>query len=196
MDILDFVFPKKCVNCKKLGEYLCSDCFSLLSFDVKQYCLVCKKPTLNGLTHPSCLGKYTIDGYFSALASNRTSKKLINSFGNKPYLKDLKTVLSDLFYESLIQNEQFQKELKRKWVLVPLPLSKAEQRKMGYSQAEILAVELGKRLGIEIKKDFSKLENKNAFLVADTILRLKEVASILKKIGCKKVIGLTLVDSQ
>ncbi len=153
MDILSLVFPKKCVSCKKLGSYLCENCFSYLSFDVKSLCLICDKPSFNSLTHPACSRKYTIDGCFSALPYNKTAQKLIYNFKYKPYLTDLKTVLVDLFYESLIQNENFNKELESPpaggWVLVPIPLFSAKLRKRGYNQAEILAKELAKKFNFK-----------------------------------------------
>lgn len=152
MGILDYVFPKKCLSCKKLGSYLCENCFSYLSFDAKSLCLVCNKPTFNGLTHPYCRKKYAIDGCFSVLPYNKTAQKLIYNFKYKPYLTDLKSVLIDLFYESLIQNEDFNRELKRgEWIFAPIPLYSAKFRKRGYNQAEILAKELAEKFNFNTK---------------------------------------------
>lgn len=138
--------------CKKHGSYLCSKCISFLSFDAKSLCLLCNNPTFNNLTHPRCKRKFGIDGCFSALSYNKTVQRLIFNFKYKAYLTDLKTVLSDLFYESIIQNEQLQTQIKKgKWVLVPIPLSKAKLRKRGYNQAEILAKELSKKLNFPVK---------------------------------------------
>ncbi len=151
MEILDLLFPKKCVSCKKLGSYLCENCFSYLSFNVKSLCLACNKPSYNSLTHPICRKKYTIDGCFSALPYNKTAQKLIYNFKYKPYLTDLKTVLVDLFYESLIQNEDFNRELEKgDWIFVPIPLFSSKLKKRGYNQAEILAKELAKKFNLKI----------------------------------------------
>jgi ComF family protein len=148
-NLLDFIFPKKCVACRKHGSYLCEKCFAFLSFDAKSLCLLCNNPTFNNLTHPRCRRKQGIDGCFSALTYNKTVQKLIFNFKYKPYLTDLKTVLADLFYESIIQNQQFQQQLGRgEWILVPIPLSAVKLRKRGYNQAEILAKELAKKFGI------------------------------------------------
>lgn len=152
MAILDFLFPEKCVLCRKIGSFLCPDCFSYLSFDVKSLCLVCNKPSFNGLTHPSCKTKSSIDGCFSALSYNKTAKKLIYNFKYKPYLTGLKSVLGELFHESIIQNEELTSLLASgKWHMVPIPLSSSKLRKRGYNQSEILAEELGKRLRIPVK---------------------------------------------
>jgi len=161
MGLLDFIFPKRCVGCKKRGAYLCDKCFSYLSFDVKSLCLVCNRPSVNGLTHPGCSGKYTVDGCFSALPYNKTAKKLIFSFKYKPYLTDLSKVLSDLFYEGLIQNEGFNRELQNSnsWFFVPIPLYSSKLKKRGYNQAEILAKELGKRFNLKTQNLLKRVKN-------------------------------------
>src|SRR3989304_1245485 len=102
MNLLDILFPKRCVNCKKAGDYVCQNCFIYISFDTKSLCLIC-----NSLTHPVCKRKYSIDGCFSAISYNKIAKKLISNFKYKPYLTDLKIFLSELFVESIIQNENF-----------------------------------------------------------------------------------------
>lgn len=227
MNLVDFIFPKRCVSCKKIGSYLCENCFAFLSFDVKNLCLICDKPTFNNLTHPKCNRKLSIDGCFSALNYSKTTQKLIYNFKYKPYLKDLTTVLVDLFYESIIQNENFVKLMvDGKWIMVSIPLSGQKFKKRGYNQAEILAKELSKKFNLpfanilqrtrdtktqvgmtniqrkeNIKGAFemvngkSSIVNKNVFLIDDVVTTgstLKEAASILKRNGVKRAIGLTL----
>ncbi|HSD98938.1 MAG TPA: ComF family protein [Patescibacteria group bacterium] len=151
MSLLDILFPKKCVGCKKFGEYLCPNCFATLSFAVSTTCLVCHKPSFNGMTHPKCKGKYVIDGYFAALNYKGVLKKLIYQFKYSPYLTDLQTVLGDLLYEQLIEDEEFMKIVQKDIVLIPIPLSKEKLRKRGYNHAEILAKNLGKRFGLSVQ---------------------------------------------
>jgi competence protein ComFC len=227
MNLLDYIFPKHCVICRKQGSYICPQCFTYLSFDAKNLCLVCNRLTYNNLTHPKCKSKYSIDGCFSALAYNKTVQKLIFNFKYKPYLTDTAVVLVDLFYESLIQNEYFTKLIADgEWLMVPIPLSKIKLRKRGYNQAEILAKELTKKFGIQTKNLLKRVKNtktqigksnverklnvrsafellnhkslilnQNILLVDDVVTTgstLKEAANVLKRIGAKKVIGLTL----
>lgn len=160
MEILDFIFPKRCVNCKKQGSYLCQNCFIYLSFDVKNLCLLCDKPTFNNLTHPVCKRKYSIDGCFSALTYNKTTQKLIYNFKYKPFLKDLTTVLTEFFYESIIQNENFNQELKKGgWVFIPIPLSSLKLKKRGYNQTEILAKGLSKKFNIPFQNILKRVRD-------------------------------------
>lgn len=167
MEFLDFLFPKRCVNCKKQGSYLCENCFIFLSFDVKNLCLVCDKASYNGLTHPVCKSRYAIDGCFSALTYNKLTQKLIYNFKYKPYLKDLTTVLTDFFYESIIQNENFVKLVAGGgWLVVPIPLSSPKFKKRGYNQSEILAKTLAKK--------FNLPAGRQAFQVQNILIRVRD----------------------
>jgi len=164
MGFLDFLFPKYCVNCRKIGAYICANCFSYLSFDVSMICLVCNRGSIDGLTHPKCKSKYAIDGAFSAIAYKGIVKKLIYNFKYKPYLSDLKNTLVELFYESIIQQEIFQKANEFSPILVPIPLHKNRLRKRGYNHSQLLAEGLSKKLNlkaIEILK--RKKETKSQF---------------------------------
>lgn len=149
MGFLDIIFPKYCVNCKKFGDYLCANCFSRLSFDTKNICLVCGRSSYNGLTHPICKKRSSPEGCFTGVVFNKISKKLIYQFKYRPYLSGLSVFIADLLYDSLIQNEEFNRISSLPLILVPIPLSKVGYKKRGYNQAEILAKELGKRLNLQ-----------------------------------------------
>lgn len=157
--ILDFLFPKYCVNCKKLGSYLCDNCFAYLSFDINEICLVCKKASIDGLTHPYCLSKFSVDGAFSAINYKGVAKKLIYKFKYKPYLSRLKNLLVDLFYEGITQKEEFQKAHQLHPILVPIPLYKSKIKSRGYNQTEILASELARRLELRTENLLERVKN-------------------------------------
>ena len=151
MDFLNFLFPKYCINCKKLGDYICSNCFSFISFDQTSICSSCNRPSINGLTHPKCQTKYGLDGIFSTLSYKGVVKKLVYNFKYNPYLADLKNLLTELFYEGLIQKEDFYniyKKFSNNLIFVPVPLYRAKERARGYNQAEILAGELSKKFNV------------------------------------------------
>lgn len=150
MGLLDFIFPKYCVNCKKFGDFLCPNCFARLSFDTKNICLVCGNGSYDGLTHPRCSGRYRINGSFTGVVFNPISKKLIYQFKYKPHLSSLSSFLGELLYESLIQNEEFNHIIGSKLVFIPIPLSSKRFKKRGYNQAEILAKELSKKFGFPV----------------------------------------------
>lgn len=159
MGLLDFVFPKYCVNCRKVGAYICTNCFSFISFDVEMICLVCNKGSFDGLTHPKCESKYAIDGAFSAIAYKGVVKKLIYNFKYKPYLSNLKNSLVELFYESIIQQEIFQKAYASKPILVPIPLHKKRLKERGYNHAKLLAEGLSQKLNLNLINVLERTKN-------------------------------------
>lgn len=150
MGLLDFLFPKYCVNCRKIGDYICASCFSFIAFDIEMICLVCNKGSIDGLTHPGCRGKYTIDGAFAGVAYKGIVKKLIYNFKYKPYLSDLQKSLVELFYESIIQQEIFQQAYQSSPILVPIPLHGKRLKKRGYNHSKLLAEGLSRNLNLKL----------------------------------------------
>lgn len=153
MGLLDFLFPKYCVNCRKVGDYICSDCFSYVSFAPGSKCLVCDRACFNGYTHPNCVSKYTIDGAFSSVEYKGVIKKLVYSFKYKPYVSDLQKIIASLLTEGLIQNEYFYGVLQKypDIAIVPIPLHSSKLKSRGYNQSEILACLLGKQLNVSVQ---------------------------------------------
>ena len=150
MSILDFIFPKRCVNCRKFGSYICANCFSYIAFHEGGVCIVCQRASIGGMTHPVCSGKYTPDGVFSSIVYKGVVKKLVYKFKYNPNLTDLKNTLTDLFYEGIIQKEALHKVLTNNSVLIPIPLYKSRMRNRGYNQSQLLAKGLGEKLGIPV----------------------------------------------
>ncbi|HET9946519.1 MAG TPA: ComF family protein [Patescibacteria group bacterium] len=148
MALLDYLFPKNCVGCQKWGAYICPNCFSGISFETIPTCYVCQKQSITGLTHPKCLGKYTLDGVFPVVLYKGIIKKLLYQFKYEPYLSDLKTILSEIMYEGLIQQEIFMKKALSQAVFSPIPLSVKRRKERSYNHAELLSQELGKKLGV------------------------------------------------
>ena len=152
--LLDFIFPKRCVGCKKFGEYLCSSCFAKISFAQKYFCGVCGHASYNGLTHPKCEGKYSIDGIFPILNYHGLLKKILYQYKYNPHLSDLTRVLGDFLYEGFIQNETLMKDMQKgECAFISVPLHEKRQKTRGYNQSELLAEYVSKKLGSKYLKD-------------------------------------------
>jgi len=159
MGLLDFVFPKFCINCKKFGPYVCANCFSMISFSDNGFCTVCQKAAINGFTHPICTNKYTLDGVFSSLNYVGVTKKLVYRFKYKPFVTDLQKTLLEFFYEGLIQKEVFYNLLQKPSVFVPIPLHRSRLRRRGYNQSYLLAEGLGKMFQIKTLDILQRTKN-------------------------------------
>lgn len=183
MGVLDFFFPKYCVRCRKIGSYICANCFAYLTFDDGGLCLACGRPSVEGMTHLGCRGRYIIDGALASLAYKGVTKKLIYTFKYKPYVTDLAKTIGDLFYEGIIQKELFHKAFSKNTVFVPIPLHSSKLTKRGYNQSAILAEDLAKRFNCSmvdvlvrvkntksqfgLKKDARRENMKGAFIVKE-----------------------------
>ena len=159
MSLLDFIFPKYCINCRKIGSYICDNCFSYISFNEISTCVVCQKPALGGLTHPRCKKRSTIDGVISSLVYKGVVKKMVYQFKYKPHVSDLQRTLDTLFYEGLIQKELFQTMVTGQVALVPIPLHKKRFRSRGYNQSLLLAEGLSKLCGIRVMDCMHRIKN-------------------------------------
>ena len=147
--LLDIIFPKRCIGCKKFGDYLCSNCFPKLSYAEYSLCFICQRGTLDGRTHPRCRSATTIDGVFVGLVYNNISRRLITALKYRPYLADLAPYLTDILAEQLIQNELFVTSLSPDSIFVPVPLHASRLRQRGYNQSELLGKALAKKFSLK-----------------------------------------------
>lgn len=179
----DYIFPKKCIGCKKLGSYLCANCFASLTFCQSFFCGVCSRPSYNGLTHPKCTGRYTIDGIFPILNYKGLLKKITYQYKYNPHLSDLTGMLGDLMYEGFIQNEILMRTIESgNCVVISVPLHPTREKKRGYNQSDLLAKHVSRLLRIpysekvleriinttpqfQLPKDKRRENIKNAFFV-------------------------------
>ena len=150
--LLDLIFPKRCIGCKKFGDYICANCFATIKFSQKYKCPLCNKSALDGFTHLRCKKEYDIDAVISGVEYRGIIKKLINQLNNPPYLKDLTKPAASLLYEAIIQNESTMNHIKYNSLLTSVPLTKKTEQKRGYNQADLIAKQLSTQLNIPYKK--------------------------------------------
>ena len=163
MGLIDLLFPTYCVICQRWGEYLCARCFAKLSFDVKHLCCVCNKPSVDGLTHPVCQTRYSLDGVFCALSYKHIINSLLYQFKYEPYLSHMAGFLTTLMYESLIQKEIVGEMLSRgEGVLIPIPLHRKRERTRGYNQSRLLAQKLGELVHMPVSNCLIRQKNTKA----------------------------------
>lgn len=159
MSLLDLIFPKRCIGCKKFGSYICTTCFTFIKFTDVVVCVVCQRPAINGITHPICRTRFGVDGVFPSLIYDGVVKKLIYTFKYPPYVSDLRNTMVELFYEGLIQKEQFYKQQSIASVFIPVPLHPSKYRYRGYNQAEKLAEGLAKKFDVKVLHALARIKN-------------------------------------
>lgn len=125
--ILDFIFPKRCVGCRRSGSYLCLLCTQTL-------------PPCTPVTPAWIIALWNY--------KNPIIKRLLwrMKFEHKfAIAADLARAAADHLFVELSDRALF--EGMSHFVLVPIPLSRKSKRTRGYNQSEILAQELGSLLG-------------------------------------------------
>ena len=164
--ILDLLFPKFCLGCKKESTYLCDDCRALLDISEYNYCLCDRPSRLPFQTKTGKCNKCSdkkLSGLYFALPykdqpslklrpgkENSLTKKLIWHFKYDPYLKDLAETLASILTEHFVLAINNTEEIWQNSILMPVPIHSKKLRERGYNQSEELAKELSKVLNVPI----------------------------------------------
>ncbi|HUC94583.1 MAG TPA: ComF family protein [Candidatus Saccharimonadales bacterium] len=221
MSILDLIFPKTCLECKKEGKYLCDKCLVKAKI-LRPVCPYCEKASIDGFTHAKCRKKYGLDGLTSVWDYDGVIKKAIMALKYK-YSTEVGKELSENYIKELLTRS----DLVRGGVLVPIPIHWYRENVRGFNQS----VEIGEEVATKLNRKFIPdllikkksttpqatlsvaerkqnlegvftvnphydLNSMHFVLLFDDVFTtgstLKEAAKVLKRSGVKKVWGLTI----
>lgn len=163
--ILDVLFPKRCVGCGRIGDYFCGSCAKSIQVigEREAICPMCGRLSLDGRRHPNCLTLYSIDGLTSFFRYRGVVKKGIKAIKYR--------LISDLVasFVDLVPGENIEKlgnsfhrhashNLEREGrdmgpILVPIPLHSSRLRNRGFNQANLLGIQISRRLGFPSPSD-------------------------------------------
>jgi len=176
MNLLDLLFPKKCVSCGSFGEYFCNNCIKRLSFLEQQICPVCERNAIGGKTHLRCKRVLSLDGLTSIVDYKNPVKEAIYQLKYK-FTKDLANDLVNILFTSKnIISPNFSDPF-----LVPIPLHWFRKNWRGFNQTEILGWLISKRLKTRFYPDALKKETATREQVTlKGKERQKNVANIFK----------------
>ena len=145
MNILDFIFPKTCASCGRVGNYLCENCSAKIESVGTQICPICTKPSISGLTHPRCKSKLSLDGIYSfvyfTLPIPQTLYKLIYKF--------VQTLAEELIDNMRITFPAYLKN----HTLTVVPLHSKRENWRGFNQTDILARLVAHKFKLRQEKD-------------------------------------------
>lgn len=147
--ILDFLFPKTCLGCSKLGLYICFSCQKNFEYIQKDACIFCDKINKLGLVHDGCKRKGEIDGSLSLIYYNVTIKNIIKKIKYR--------LVKDAFREFflLLQPEYVSKykNFKKAFpdvVIQPIPLHPKRFNERGFNQAVIISQFFSQVMDVQI----------------------------------------------
>ena len=142
----DALFPSRCPCCRKVEPWgkassICRDCRKKLPFIGQDRCLVCgRKVAAEEELCRTCRERdHDFDQARALFMYSPEVGRMILSFKNKEEKETgicLGKEMAEAFRESL--------PLWRPSLLVPVPITRAKERKRGYNQAQVLAQELAR----------------------------------------------------
>ena len=135
MNLLDLIWPKKCVNCGRLGSYVCDSCKVGL-WEEEQICPICTRNSRYGLPHKYCHVAYRLDGLTCLWSYEGIAKKIIKKAKYKYFYDTLGELINFPGGEEYFYLRKF---LENRPVVVPVPLYEKRYRERGFNQAEIIA---------------------------------------------------------
>ncbi|MFY9590182.1 ComF family protein [Rickettsia endosymbiont of Halotydeus destructor] len=152
--LIDYILPSRCLACSEIlnskGEF-CSSCWGKLDFIAKPYCSSCGRKLEIAILENFCCtrcyhNKPNYDLARSLLKFNEYSKKIIHQFKYQD-----KTVFAKTFAKLLCN--RYAKEIENIDLIVPVPMNRFKRLLRMYNPAHILAQEIAKITGKNIKAD-------------------------------------------
>ena len=150
--ILDLLFPKKCVGCRREGGYFCQDCIrNILQTDL--VCPRCDRPSVGGQTHPICRRRFGLDGLWSLGIYHDSLKNAIQKLKYKG-IKEVAEILTDIIIEYWVKYQPFILDQIKKtrgvgWAVIPVPLYWWRENNRGFNQSALIGQSLSKKLGLD-----------------------------------------------
>ncbi len=158
--LLDILFPKKCVGCKRTGSYFCQSCIR----NIKQGDLVCprcEKLSVGGQTHPICRRRYGLDGLWSLgiyQDSLREAIKTLKYKGVRELAENLVNITLEYWvkYQPFIL-DQIKKDRGEGWVVTAVPLHWYRQNDRGFNQSSLISQMFAQKLGLNYAKALKRI---------------------------------------
>lgn len=179
--VLDVLFPVKCIECDKEGEWICKQCFSKIKINKNQACPKCFRKNQDGSYCSECSIYSKMKGVVVASTyEDKLLQKAVHLLKYR-YIRDLSKPLSYILKKGFVNWRENNKANIEKIILVPVPLHKKKERKRGFNQATLLAKELGLRIGVkEYCNILKRIKNTKAQAKQDSLTRRKNIKGVFQ----------------
>lgn len=189
--ILEWLYPSVCVFCEKIcKEGICAECRKSVGIIEEPRCKKCGKPIRREeaeFCHDCEREELCYEQGRSLWLHQKPVSSSIYAFKYKN-----RRVYGEVYGREMAK--RFEK-LIRLWeidVIVPVPLHRKKRKKRGYNQAEIVAEEIGLRVGIPVDKELVKRKvnttPQKEFTRKERRKNLKNAFAVTKKVRGKRVL--------
>ncbi len=149
-NIINKIFPPKCIFCSSIGSLICENCLSDCDLIKYQRCILCGKESTDGYTHPHCLrSKDNLP--IQIISTYEYSGKVRECIRKSKYYSRQFMVLKILAREALEISYELLKDLKD-FICVPIPISINRYKTRGFNQTLVIASIVGRTLKMNVKE--------------------------------------------
>lgn len=141
-EVTDLFFPRECIGCGKVGDFICVRCAKKLPRLNPPLCPRCGRPETSGSYCHDCWGNHhNLESVRSVFAFDGLIRDAIHAF-KYHNLSAISCALGAFMADYFRKNEM------KGDILIPVPLHERRIRERGYNQSELLAREISHILGI------------------------------------------------
>ena len=150
--LLDLVYPRRCPVCDKavkpFGSLICEECKKKIKYIKAPYCQKCGKELKDKravFCHDCGCKEHSYDSGMALFAYTSVSDSIyrFKYCGRQEYAAYYGDRIATVLGERILALKPD--------VLVPVPIHASKKRVRGYNQAQLIADEVGKRLGIPVE---------------------------------------------
>jgi len=219
-EVTDFFFPRTCIGCGKVGDFICTACSKKLSRILPPLCRHCGRPESSGAYCSECWGtKSSLDEIRSVFIFDGIVRQAVHElkYRNVQAISGCLAGFMSVYFQEYGLNGD---------VLVPVPLHEKRLRERGYNQSRLLTEALSgliskevnpallkrvrntgpQALSASVHERMANMENtfacesdgaagRNIIVIDDVCTSgatLESCASALKSAGAGHVLGFTL----
>lgn len=183
--LLDLFFPKYCVGCKRLGQYLCLACRPGPA-DANR-CIKCDEPLAEIWLHQQCFAGGPLAGVLSVAEHGGAVAAAVHQLKYR-FVADLADELGALMATAAVA---LPPEVS---VIMPVPLNPRREAWRGFNQAEVLAHALGRHIELPVNQTLKRVRDTPPQVGKDRQQRAENMAGAFRVTGAVPETGIVLVD--
>jgi ComF family protein len=143
-EVTDFFFPRACIGCGKVGDFICTSCSMKMNRVLPPLCQRCGRPESSGAYCAECWRlKSNLDAVRSVFIFEGIVRQAIHEFkyhNVQAASGCIAGFMSRYFLENGLCGD----------VLVPVPLHDKRLRQRGYNQSQLLAEDLALQISVAV----------------------------------------------
>lgn len=155
VSLLDYLFPKFCVSCGKWGKYFCRSCAQKI-FPItlsEAICPMCGRSAIDGMTHPRCRTRHSLDGLISFFHYQGPMKAAVKAIKYRYTYDVVQSVIEQVSPSILESSIHPQVSEIQECTLSPIPLHSSRLKERGFNQSAYLGEKIAERIAVPFLND-------------------------------------------